>query len=78
MNSQILLVVEKLDATVFEIDEFFDEDVQRDVPTEATPGRKEFSYPREFTVTSPHERILQRFREVRQLVKTAEDEVYES
>ena len=78
MNSQILLVVEKLDATVFEIDEFLDEDVQRDVPTEATPGRKEVSYPREFTVTSPHERILQRFREVRQLVKMAENEVYES
>ncbi|XP_076673120.1 kinesin-like protein KIF11 isoform X2 [Andrena cerasifolii] len=71
-------VVEKLDATVSEIDKFLDEDVQRDVPTGATPARKEFSYPREFTVTSPHERMLQRFREVRQLVETAEDEVHES
>ena len=71
-------VVEKLDATVSEIDKFLEEDVQRDVPTGATPARKEFSYPREFTVTSPHERILQRFREVRQLVETAEDDVNES
>ncbi|XP_076678863.1 kinesin-like protein Klp61F [Andrena cerasifolii] len=71
-------VVEKLDATASEIDKFLDEDVQRDVPTGTTPARKEFSYPREFTVTSPHERILQRFREVRQLVETAEVEVDES
>ncbi|XP_076670153.1 kinesin-like protein Klp61F [Andrena cerasifolii] len=71
-------VVEKLDATVSEIDKFLDEDIQRDVPTGATPARKEFSYPREFTVTSPDERILQRFREVRQLVETAEGEVNES
>ena len=71
-------VVEKFDTTVSQIDKFLDEDVQRDVATGATPARKEFSYPREFTVTSPHDRILQRFREVRQLVETAEDEVNES
>ena len=71
-------VVETLDATVSEIDKFLDEDLQRDVPTGATPASKEFSYPREFTVTSPDERILRRFREVRQLVETAEGEVNES
>ncbi|XP_076652186.1 kinesin-like protein Klp61F [Halictus rubicundus] len=68
--------IEQLHAAVGSINQFFDNEVQHDVPTGATPVRKEFSYPRQFTVTSPHERILQRFRETRKLVETSEDDDY--
>ncbi|XP_076240537.1 kinesin-like protein Klp61F [Calliopsis andreniformis] len=73
-NSRSNIVIEQLHETTDEINKFFEEDVQRDMPTGTTPARKEFSYPRQFTVTSPHDRILQRFRESRKLVETSEDE----
>lgn len=38
-----------------------------------TPIKKKFSYPRQFTVTSPHERILQKFRKTNKFVETLED-----
>ncbi|XP_076299090.1 kinesin-like protein Klp61F [Lasioglossum baleicum] len=68
--------IEELHAAMSDIDQFFDNEVQHDVPTGTTPARKQFSYPRQFTVTSPHERILQRFRETRRLVETSEDDDY--
>lgn len=40
-----------------------------------TPARKEFQYPRNLTATSPHERILQRFREIRKNINTSESDV---
>ncbi|XP_015428672.1 PREDICTED: bipolar kinesin KRP-130-like [Dufourea novaeangliae] len=66
--------VEHLRSAVNEINRFFEDEIQHDVPTGTTPARREFHYPREFTATSPHERILQRFREARKLVETSEDD----
>ncbi|KOC58537.1 Bipolar kinesin KRP-130 [Habropoda laboriosa] len=67
-------VVGQLQATVHEINKFFNQDIQRDIPTGSTPARKEFSYPRHFVETSPHERILQRFKESRKCVETTEND----
>ncbi|XP_072756938.1 kinesin-like protein Klp61F isoform X1 [Anoplolepis gracilipes] len=47
------------------IGKFLIEDLRRDTPTGLTPAKKEYHYPRRLVVTSPHERILQRFRERR-------------
>ncbi|XP_054007710.1 kinesin-like protein Klp61F isoform X1 [Hylaeus anthracinus] len=66
--------IEQLHTVVDEINKFFDVEIQHYVPTGTTPAKKEFSYPRQFTITSPHERILQRFRETRKLVESAEND----
>ncbi|XP_012145367.1 kinesin-like protein Klp61F isoform X2 [Megachile rotundata] len=66
--------VHQLQSAVNEINHFFDEDLKRDVPTGTTPARREFSYPRQFVATSPHERILQRFRQVKKVIETSEDD----
>ncbi|KOX79827.1 hypothetical protein WN51_11438 [Melipona quadrifasciata] len=67
-------VIGQLETAVGEINKFFDEDVQRDIPTGLTPARKNFAYPRQFKTTSPHERILQKFRETGKLLNVTEDE----
>ncbi|KAG7202940.1 hypothetical protein KM043_010081 [Ampulex compressa] len=67
-------IKEQLYSTQHEIDKFFVDELHRDVPTGSTPARKEFSYPRQFTITSPHEKILQRFREARKVVETSDDD----
>ena len=41
------------------------EGLERDVSTGSTPQRRELSYPRYLAATSPHERILQRYRAAR-------------
>lgn len=41
----------------------------------STPARREFQYPRYLVATSPHERIIKRFREVRRGVEISEDDV---
>eukprot|EP00088_Acartia_fossae_P034134 TRINITY_DN3500_c0_g1_i10.p1 TRINITY_DN3500_c0_g1~~TRINITY_DN3500_c0_g1_i10.p1 ORF type:complete len:728 (-),score=254.95 TRINITY_DN3500_c0_g1_i10:261-2444(-) len=40
------------------------ESLQRNLPTGTTPGRIERSYPRYLAATSPHERIIKRYRQV--------------
>ncbi|XP_033206918.2 kinesin-like protein Klp61F [Bombus vancouverensis nearcticus] len=67
-------IIEQLQITVGEINKFFDEDLQRDVATGLTPARKNFSYPRQFKVTSPHEQILKKFRESRKFLETTDDD----
>lgn len=47
-----------------DLEKFLDEDLWTDIPTGNTPVRREFSYPRVLAATSPHERILARFREL--------------
>ncbi|XP_012135049.2 mitochondrial ribosomal protein S9 isoform X1 [Megachile rotundata] len=64
----------QLKSIVGDVNKFFDEDLQRDVPTGTTPARREFSYPRQFIATSPHEQILQRFRQARKPIETSEDD----
>lgn len=54
-----------------ELDRYFDEELQRDVTTGRTPQRRDFSYPRELVETSPHERLLARFRVGLDLEKAA-------
>ncbi|XP_011640867.1 kinesin-like protein Klp61F [Pogonomyrmex barbatus] len=55
------------------IGKFFD-DLRRDMPTGSTPARKEYQYPRHFVVTSPHERIIQRFREAKNYLDNSDNE----
>nr|CAD7592103.1 unnamed protein product [Timema genevievae] len=45
-----------------ELDRFLTEDLRKDLPTGQTPKRKEFHYPHQLVATSPHDRILERFR----------------
>ncbi|KAK0090601.1 hypothetical protein PV325_010567 [Microctonus aethiopoides] len=52
-----------LAGTKHEIERFLTEDLKRDEPTGSTPVKKEFSYPRQLVTTSPHERILNRYRQ---------------
>jgi len=41
---------------------FVKNDLTKDIPTGTTPQKTEYSYPRDLQQTSPHERILERFR----------------
>ncbi len=41
--------------------EFVVSNLKKDVPTGATPGRIERTYPRFLAATSPHEKIIQRY-----------------
>ncbi|KAL6443151.1 hypothetical protein ACFW04_002832 [Cataglyphis niger] len=56
------------------IGKFLLEDLRRDTPTGLTPARKEYHYPRRLVATSPHERIIQRFREIRNYRENSDDE----
>ncbi|XP_076749594.1 kinesin-like protein Klp61F [Xylocopa sonorina] len=67
--------IKQLRTAEAEINKFFNEDLQYDIPTGSTPVRKEFSYPRQFAVTSPHDRLLQRFRKSRKLIEAAAEYV---
>lgn len=41
----------------------------------STPARKDYQYPRQFTATSPHDRIIQRFREAKNYLENSDNEV---
>ncbi|EFN72909.1 Bipolar kinesin KRP-130 [Camponotus floridanus] len=56
------------------IGKFLLEDLRRDTPTGLTPAKKEYHYPRCLAATSPHERIIQRFREIRNYRENSDDE----
>ncbi|XP_072751582.1 kinesin-like protein Klp61F isoform X2 [Anoplolepis gracilipes] len=56
------------------IGKFLLEDLRRDTPTGLTPAKKEYHYPRRLVITSPHERILQRFRERRSREKSDDED----
>ncbi|XP_014468318.1 PREDICTED: bipolar kinesin KRP-130-like isoform X2 [Dinoponera quadriceps] len=56
------------------VEKFLLEDIRRDTPTGLTPAKKEYQFPRHLVVTSPHERIIQRFREARSRVDNSDDE----
>ncbi|XP_067210795.1 kinesin-like protein Klp61F [Linepithema humile] len=56
------------------IGKFLLEDLRRDTPTGLTPARKDYHYPRQLVATSPHERIIQRFRETRNHLDKSDDE----
>ncbi|XP_015172129.1 PREDICTED: bipolar kinesin KRP-130-like [Polistes dominula] len=67
-------IIAQLHMTEHEIEKFLIEDLRHDIATGTTPARKEFQYPRHLTSTSPHERILQRFREIRKNMDTSESD----
>ncbi|KAH0953690.1 hypothetical protein HN011_005552 [Eciton burchellii] len=53
---------------------FLLEDLRHDTPTGSTPARKEYEYPKNLIATSPHERIIQRFRQARNYLDNSDDE----
>ncbi|KAI4484885.1 hypothetical protein M0802_012994 [Mischocyttarus mexicanus] len=67
-------IIAQLHMADHEIEKFLVEDLRHDVPTGSTPARKEFQYPRHLTGTSPHERILRRFREIGKHMDTLESD----
>ncbi|GLG99139.1 Kinesin-like protein KLP2 [Gryllus bimaculatus] len=44
------------------LEKFLSQDIMEDIPSGKTPQRRELVYPRDLAATSPHERILCRFR----------------
>ncbi|XP_017799179.1 PREDICTED: kinesin-like protein Klp61F [Habropoda laboriosa] len=71
MNSRIIV---EMQAIFNRVDKFFIEDLYRDKPTGLTPARKNFQYSKKLIKTSPHERILKRFRETLEDIEHMEDE----
>lgn len=71
-------IAAQLHTTEHEVEKFLIEDLRRDIPTGSTPARKEFNYPRNLVATSPHERIIQRFRESikRQETSDSDEDVF--
>ncbi|KAK2581733.1 hypothetical protein KPH14_002216 [Odynerus spinipes] len=67
-------IIAQLHTADHEIEKFLIEDLRQDVPTGSTPARKEFNYPRHLVATSPHERIIQRFREARKYVESSDSD----
>ena len=53
----------QINAIEIQMEEFLSKDLKQDLPSGQTPQRKHFSYPLELAATSPHERIIQRYRE---------------
>lgn len=68
-------ITAELHTTKHQVDKFLVEDLRRDMPTGSTPAKREFLYPRNLVTTSPHERIVRRFREMREQMEESEDEV---
>ncbi|XP_063982789.1 kinesin-like protein Klp61F [Diachasmimorpha longicaudata] len=63
-----------LRTTQHQVDKFIVEDMRKDVPSGSTPAKKEFSYPKQLAVTSPHERIIQRFRDSKNYHEMSHDD----
>lgn len=53
--------------------EFWDSTYLVDTPTGATPHKTAYSYPRQLSATSPHDRIIRRFRAARPNFENDED-----
>ncbi|XP_014205799.1 kinesin-like protein Klp61F isoform X2 [Copidosoma floridanum] len=64
----------QLHSTHDKIEKFVSEELRKDIPTGSTPLRRDYSYPRHLVATSPHERIIQRFRQFRKNIESSEDE----
>ncbi|XP_015610457.1 kinesin-like protein Klp61F [Cephus cinctus] len=67
------MIISDLHMAHHQVEKFILEDLRRDEPTGCTPVRREFQYPRKLVTTSPHERIILRFREARKCVDSTED-----
>lgn len=51
-----------LNAQEMQVNEFFTEKMVKDVPTGETPVRKDYPYSKFLSSTSPHERLIERYR----------------
>lgn len=60
------------------VDEFWDETYITEIPSGATPMRRRYEFPQELTATSPHARIIHRFRRRREELQAALDEAAEA
>ncbi|XP_072174038.1 kinesin-like protein KIF11 [Diadema setosum] len=54
------------------VEKFLAEDLREDVPTGTTPQRRPFTYPRDLVSTEPHNILLHRFRQDRELNQAAD------
>ncbi|XP_069671575.1 kinesin-like protein Klp61F isoform X2 [Periplaneta americana] len=68
VNDWSQTIVTELQKRNQDVEKFLIEDLRKDISTGHTPQRREFSYPRILAATSPHERILARFREMNDAV----------
>ncbi|KAK9298648.1 hypothetical protein QLX08_008120 [Tetragonisca angustula] len=71
MNSKIVLEIQEI---IDQIDKFFAQDLYRDSPTGSTPAKKDFRYSKKLVKTSPHERLLKRYRETLKDIEDTENE----
>jgi len=55
------------------VSEFWDTTYLIDSPTGATPRKKTYNYPKNISATSPHDRIISRFRATRRVYSDDED-----
>ncbi|KAF7993833.1 hypothetical protein HCN44_011102 [Aphidius gifuensis] len=72
-NEVINNISTKLTTTKHQVDKFIIEDLRKDQPTGSTPIKKDFKYPNQLVSTSPHERIIRRFRQNSPLNETTLD-----
>lgn len=54
--------MDDLNAQEMQVNEFFTEKMVKDVPTGETPVRKDYPYSKFLSSTSPHERLIERYR----------------
>ncbi|XP_033187905.2 kinesin-like protein Klp61F [Bombus vancouverensis nearcticus] len=71
VNSKSILEMQEI---LDQVDKFFTEDLYRDNPTGLTPAKKDFQYSKKLIKTSPHERLLKRYRETLKDIEDTENE----
>ncbi|ODM94257.1 Kinesin-like protein KIF11 [Orchesella cincta] len=76
VDNQLEQLSDGLDRTANEIrkingfqNEFWDVNYLKDLPTGATPMKREYQYPTKLSATSPHERVLSRYRSVSKTIR---------
>ncbi|XP_061932410.1 kinesin-like protein Klp61F [Apis cerana] len=71
ISSKIIVEIQKI---FDQVDKFFTEDLYRDIPTGLTPAKKDFQYCKKLIKTSPHGRLLKKYRETLKDIEDIENE----